>query len=289
MTSRTLIEKVVIPVAGLGTRLLPATKEQPKEMLPIFARSSDGGLLLKPLVQLIFEHLFDKGLREFCFVVGRQKRAIEDHFSPDYQFLDSLSAKRQTNAGKDLEDFYGRIEKSKITWINQHQPLGYGHAVLLAESFVGTDDFLLHAGDTFIISENDLHLDGCLSSKADSTILVQWIDDPKEYGVIVGEKFGELYRVTQAVEKPKEYISNLAIMPINSFRSYIFDVLKEVKPGVGNEIQLTDAIQKMVGMGKEVIAYELPKDSTRIDIGTPKNYWDAQRLAYSSLANETRD
>ena len=212
-----LIKKAVIPVAGRGTRLLPTTKEQPKEMLPIFAKSKKGQLLLKPIVQLIFEQLFDFGLRDFCFVVGREKRAIEDHFSPDYSFLDSLASKRQNKYIRDLDEFYKRIEKSNITWINQNKPLGYGHAVSLASSFVNDEKFLLHAGDTLILSPNNQHLALCVQQDADCVIALQKVKDPRPYGVVLGKKKKESYIITKAVEKPTKYISNLAIMPLNTF------------------------------------------------------------------------
>src|SRR5208337_4025911 len=106
----------VVPAAGLGTRLLSATKEQPKEMLPIFARDRQGNTCLKPLVQLVFEQLFEFGLRKFCFVVGRQKRALEDHFTPDKEFVFSLNNKGRGSQADELESFYKQVETSNILW-----------------------------------------------------------------------------------------------------------------------------------------------------------------------------
>src|SRR4029077_6501330 len=129
--------KAVIPVAGLGTRLLTATKVQPKEMLPVFAKEG-GELCIKPLVQLVFEQLFDFGIREFCFVVGRGKRAIEDHFSPDDDYLkrltvqDKTASTHQAATASALEKFYRRIDRASLMWVNQPVPLGFGHAVLQA-------------------------------------------------------------------------------------------------------------------------------------------------------------
>tara|TARA_B000000460_G_C21534188_1_gene402317 strand:- start:768 stop:1637 length:870 start_codon:yes stop_codon:yes gene_type:complete len=274
-----LIKKAVIPVAGRGTRLLPTTKEQPKEMLPIFAKSKKGQLLLKPVVQLIFEQLFDFGLRDFCFVVGREKRAIEDHFSPDYSFLDSLTGKRRNIYIRDLDEFYKRIEKSNITWINQNKPLGYGHAVSLASSFVNDERFLLHAGDTLILSPNNQHLTLCVKQDADCVIALQKVKDPKPYGIVLGKKKKGTYTITKAVEKPTKYISNLAIMPLNTFNPIIMKILKKIKKGKGNEIQITDAIQYMISENMNVLGYELPKNSIRFDIGTPENYFEAQYLS----------
>ncbi|MEM2294189.1 MAG: hypothetical protein QXX41_13030, partial [Nitrososphaerota archaeon] len=119
--------------AGLGTRLLLATKEMPKEMLPLFSSGRNVDLLLKPVLQLIFEQLYDLGFREFCFVVGRGKRSIEDHFTPDYNYIELLKGKNKVNLVKNLEEFYQKVEKSIIFWVNQPEPRGFGHAVLMAE------------------------------------------------------------------------------------------------------------------------------------------------------------
>ena len=128
-----LIENAVIAAAGLGTRLMSATKEQPKEMLPLFAASEDEAICLKPIVQQIFEQLFDFGLRQFYFIVGRGKRAIEDHFTPDHWFVGRLNT---VGKGRQvLEAFYRRIEESCIIWVNQPEPRGFGAAVLQAEPF----------------------------------------------------------------------------------------------------------------------------------------------------------
>jgi len=117
-----MIRKAVIPAAGLGTRLLSATKELPKEMLPIFYRDSNGEIYLKPMLQVLFEQLYKFGFREFCFIVGRGKRAVEDHFTPDYSFLDLLEKKGKEKFVKSLKEFYSMIEKSTIVWINQPEP-----------------------------------------------------------------------------------------------------------------------------------------------------------------------
>jgi len=130
---RTLvIRKVIIPAAGLGTRLFPATKEQPKEMLPIFSRSSHGDMMVKPVVQLVFEQLHEAGLREFCYVVGRGKRGIEDHFTPDPDCIRTLEGMGKNGPASDLEGFYEKLESSTIMWVNQPTPKGFGNAVLMA-------------------------------------------------------------------------------------------------------------------------------------------------------------
>jgi len=146
-----MLNKAIVPAAGLGTRLTPATKEQPKEMLPVFTKAANGQICLKPLVQMIYEHLYDFGLIEFCFIIGRGKRAIEDHFTQDYGYVNMLKDKGKDTSALDLESFYDKLEKSKIVWVNQPEPKGFGDAVLRAKPFVGDEEFLVHAGDTYII------------------------------------------------------------------------------------------------------------------------------------------
>ncbi len=114
-----MIRKVIVPAAGLGTRLFPATKEQPKEMLPIFTKTPQGDLVVKPVVQLVFEQLYDAGLREFCYVVGRGKRGIEDHFTPDEHCIKTLESQGKNGQAFDLENFYDKLNSSTTMWVNQ--------------------------------------------------------------------------------------------------------------------------------------------------------------------------
>jgi UTP--glucose-1-phosphate uridylyltransferase len=134
---RVRIATAVICAAGAGTRLLPATKEQPKEMLPLFAPSANGALSVKPLVQLVFEQLYDVGIRDFCFVIGRGKRSIADHFTPDRQYTSTLERTGDERLMADLADFYRRLGDSNLTWVNQTRPIGFGDAVLQAQRIVG--------------------------------------------------------------------------------------------------------------------------------------------------------
>ena len=134
-----MVRKAVVTAGGLGTRLLPATKETPKEMLPFFAFNAGGSIYLKPVVQIVFESLYEVGFRDFCFVVGRGKRAVEDHFTPDYQFVHLLEKKRLKHQVEELNRFYRMIVDSKILFVNQPEPRGFGDAVLRAESFVGSE------------------------------------------------------------------------------------------------------------------------------------------------------
>jgi UTP--glucose-1-phosphate uridylyltransferase len=281
--------KAVIPVAGLGTRLLTATKVQPKEMLPVFAEEK-GELCIKPLVQLVFEQLFDFGIKEFCFVVGRGKRAIEDHFSPDDDYLKRLSkgdeasptAHRPAGASA-LERFYRRIDRASIMWVNQPLPLGFGHAVLQARVFAGDDPFLVHAGDAYVYSKNFGHLRRLVSSfedGAECAFALRRVSDPRQYGVAIGKSARGLVAIEDIVEKPKAPKSNLAVTPVYIFKHSIFDAIKAAGRGVGGEMQLTDGIQRLVQSHKKVFGVELKPNEAWIDIGTPATYWDALGISY---------
>jgi len=267
-----LINKIVVPAAGLGSRLLPIAKEIPKEMMPLFLRNKSGEIIVKPLIQILFEKFFNYGIKEYCIIVGRQKRAIEDHFTTDYEFLKNFS--KQNSFRKDLEKFYAMLANSKIHWMNQHGPKGFGNAVLYAESFVGNDDFLVSAGDTLILNDKDITkklLTTKLKGKNDAIILLQEVSDPRRFGVAVVKKIKNKLVVTNVEEKPKNPKSNLAIVALYRFKPSIFSALKEVKPGK-KELQLTDAIQKLIERGGKVHAILIKKNNTVIDIGTGESY-----------------
>lgn len=275
----------MIPAAGVGTRLLPATKEQPKEMLPIFTRGPDGRVYVKPLLQLVFEQLCDAGIREFCFITGKTKRAIEDHFTSDNDFIAMLRGRRKSNLADILDGFYKRLSRASVVWINQPEPKGFGHSVHCAKPFVGEDEFLVHAGDTYIISNANDHLKRLAeihrSHDADATLIVQHVRDPRMYGIIRGEKIGDgVYEVREAIEKPEVPPTKLAIMPVYLFRPIIFEALEGISPGKGGEIQLTDGIQRLIELNFRVNAIELRRDEIRLDIGTPETYWEAVQLSY---------
>jgi UTP--glucose-1-phosphate uridylyltransferase len=277
--------KVVIPAAGLGTRLLSATKEQPKEMLPVFVRDPHGALCLRPLMQLIFETLFDFGARRFCLIVGRGKRAIEDHFTPDHEFVRQLGSRGRDSQAAELEALYRRIEASTITWVNQSRPKGFGDAVLQSESVVGNDPFFVHAGDTYIISKAENILNRLtkqhVRGSGMATLVLQKVSDPRQYGVAeLCEKKDRSLVVKSVLEKPTKPVSNLAIMPLYIFHPVIFDILRVTPPDKGGEVQLTDAIQKLIDAGHKVQAIQLRGDDLRLDIGTPENYWEALELSH---------
>jgi UTP--glucose-1-phosphate uridylyltransferase len=281
--------KAVIPVAGLGTRLLTATKVQPKEMLPVFANEG-GELCIKPLVQLVFEQLFDFGIRQFCFVVGRGKRAIEDHFTPDGEYLKRLTGERPGAVPKAamasaLERFYHRVEEASIMWVNQPVPLGFGHAVLQAKVFAGDEPFLVHAGDAYVYCEDYGHLRRLLSSfegGAECSLALRRVPDPRQYGVATGKSSGGLVAIDEIIEKPKAPKSNLAVTPVYLFRHSIFDAIEEAGPGIGGELQLTDGIQGLLKEGKKVVGVELRPNESWIDIGTPATYWEALGVSYKN-------
>jgi len=291
MWGNMMIRKVVIPAAGLGTRLFPATKEQPKEMLPIFSKAING-VAVKPMLQMVFEQLHDFGLREFCFVVGKGKRSIEDHFTPDHNSIHMLHGMGKKYQATDLDDFYCKLKTSTVIWVNQPEPRGFGNAVLMARPFVQNESCLVHAGDTFIISKNTEHISRLISTyerlDADAVFIVQEIENPSQYGIADGTETRKgLYKVKEAVEKPEKPKTNLAIMPLYVFDPVIFKALQETQPGKGEEIQLTDAIQKLIDWGMNVYAVRLNQGDVRLDIGTPETYWEALYLSHQHSCRRT--
>ena len=282
-----IVKKVVITAAGLGTRLLPMSKELPKEMLPIYTKGGSGTPVLKPLLQALFEQLYRFGIREFCFIVGRGKRAVEDHFTPDPDYVAKLNNKGKNTIAAEMVSFYRMVEDSTIVWINQPEPKGFGHAVLMAKPFVEDDPFLVCAGDTYIISKNNEFLKRLVEThertNSHATILLQRVRDPRKYGVAEVKSVSGMdgvVKVSRVVEKPEKPPSNLAIMPFYIFKPEIMDVLERLKPGVGGEIQLTDGIQGLIDKGRPVYGVLLREDEIRLDIGTPETYWEAIRLSH---------
>jgi len=280
-----LLKKAVIPAAGLGTRLLSVTKEQPKEMLPVFARGRSGELCLKPIVQLVFETLYHAGFRDFCFIVGRGKRAIEDHFTPDFDYVSMLDRKGKDGPAGDLEAFYKMINGSTVVWINQPEPRGFGDAVLKAKSFAGGESFMVHAGDSHFLSRNADHLRRVMKMReemrADGSFLSMEVQDPSRFGIVEGEAEADgLVKVKRVVEKPQKAASKLAIMPVYVFDSSIFKALEAISVGFGGELQLTDGIQKMIDWNLSVYATRVASSEIWLDIGSPDLYWEAQNLSH---------
>ncbi len=260
-------------------------------MLPVFSTTTNGELGLKPIVQLVFEQLFQAGFREFCFIVGKEKRAIEDHFTPDSSYVSMLQKNAKSGPSEDLQAFYNMIEESTLVWINQPEPRGFGDAVLKAKPFVGGDNFLVHAGDSYILSKNSKHLERLREAsetlKADGSFLVQQVEDPRRYGVVEGAKLEKgLVNVTRVIEKPAHPASNLAIMPVYAFHPVILKALEVTQSGAGGEIQLTDGIQKMIDWGLVLRGVELENSDIRLDIGSPELYWESQNLSYKQAVRD---
>ena len=267
-----MIRKIVISAAGLGTRLLPITKEIPKEMMPLFLRDKNNGVVVKPLIQIIFEQFFQQGLREYCIIVGRQKRIIQDHFMIDEEFLKKFEKKSEYK--QDLKNFYSMLNKSKIFWAKQSEPKGFGDAVKYSESFVGNDDFLVIAGDTLIPKGDKVIkklMNAKLKGKNDAILLLKEVPDPRRFGVAVINQTKNKDIITNVEEKPKNPKSNLSIVALYRFGPSIFKALNEIRSGQ-KELQLTDAIQKLIDWGGNVSAIHLNENDRVIDIGTADSY-----------------
>ena len=267
-----MIQKIVIPAGGLGTRLLPVTKEMPKEMMPLFLHGKNGEIIVKPLIQIIYEKFFRFGLREYCVIVGKQKRTIEDHFKPNQEFLNNFH--KNTSFRTDLEKFYSMLNKSKISWVNQPKPRGFGDAVKRAKSFVGNDDFLVTAGDTLLPTGDKIIkklMNSKLQGENDATILLKKVSNAKRFGVAVVDKEKNRIRVINVEEKPKKPKSNLSIVALYRFRPSIIKALNEMKPKK-TELQLTSGIQKLIDWGGNVSAIILDDKDEVIDIGTGESY-----------------
>jgi len=274
--------KCVITAAGKGVRLLPITKELPKEMMPIFTKIYGNNRVVIPLLQYIFEQLYAINIRDYCFVVGREKRSIEDHFTPHDTYLRDLSGEYKALISK----FYERLQKSHLVWINQNRPQGFGDAVRLTERYIRGDDFIVHAGDVAILSRTRhpvLRLIDVANNNPDvsAVLLCKKVKDSKRYGVPKLEKISDSqYNVKEIEEKPLKPKSNFGVLPMYYFKSDIFDCLKKIKRGKGNEYQLTDAIQKLIDNNKKIIAIPITENEIEIDVGTVKSYKYAQDISY---------
>ncbi|MDC0153535.1 sugar phosphate nucleotidyltransferase [Nitrosopumilus sp.] len=274
--------KVVITAAGKGTRLLPFTKEMPKEMMPIYSKSFSNKRIVLPLLQYVYEQLYSMNFRDYCFIVGREKRSIEDHFTPDETYLKDLSKDYK----KIMLRFYEKLEKSNLVWINQDKPLGFGHAVKQAEKYVGKEDFILHGGDVTILSKNKhpiLRLIETAKKNPDAKVILlcKKVKDSKRYGVPTVTKLtNNIFNVEEVIEKPDKPKSQFGIMPLYYFKSDIFNSLKKIKLGKGKEFQLTDAIQKIIQEKHKVLAITLEKNEKEVDVGTVESYKDAQNITF---------
>ena len=265
------ISKAVVPVAGLGTRLLPATKSQPKEMLPV-AR--------KPIVQYVVEELARNGVSNLLFVTGRGKAAIENHFDTDPALMDSL-----VKAGKD--DLLLALDFEKlglnILYTRQSVQRGLGDAILHGESFAGQEPFIVALGDSIIGLRGDSM--ACLRMAeafdregADVAIAVEEVEAAhvRFYGIVEPDGDGDVFRIQSMVEKPPvdRAPSRLAVSGRYVFSPSIFEMIRQVKPDKRGEIQITDAIRAIAEGGGKVIGVKLRRDEKRYDIGNLPSYFE---------------
>ena len=274
--------KVVITAAGKGTRLLPFTKEMPKEMMPVFSKAFTSNKVVLPLLQYIYEQLYSMNFRDYCFVVGREKRSIEDHFTPHETYLKGLTGDYK----KFIRNFYNKLEKSHLVWINQNKPLGFGDAVKRAERYIGKEDFIVHAGDVTILSRSNHPIIRLIDTakknpEAKAILLCKKIKNSKKYGVpTVGKMSKNSFTVKEVIEKPDKPKSDFGILPLYYFKSEIFSSLKKIKKGKGSEFQLTDAIQNLIKEKHQVLAITLKKNEDEIDVGTVESYRNSQDITF---------
>jgi UTP--glucose-1-phosphate uridylyltransferase len=252
------VRKAVIPAAGMGTRFLPATKAQPKEMLPIVD---------KPTIQYIVEEAVASEIEDIIIISGRGKRAIEDHFDKSYELESMLREKHKFDM---LEEVESISNMANIYYVRQKEPKGLGHAIYTARTFIGNEPFAVMLGDDIVNSE--VPCIGQIIEKYEKTgnsiIGVQTVDpsETASYGIIECEKEGELFRITGMVEKPdpEEAPSNLAIMGRYVINPEIFECIEKTEPGKGGEIQLTDALGLFLNI-QDIYAYEYT--GKRYDVG----------------------
>ncbi|HKN41033.1 MAG TPA: UTP--glucose-1-phosphate uridylyltransferase GalU [Acidimicrobiia bacterium] len=255
----TKVRKAVIPAAGLGTRFLPATKSQPKEMVPVID---------KPTIQYVVEEAVAAGITDILVITGRGKRAIEDHFDRNFELEFYLE---QGKKDDELEQVQAISEMADIHYIRQRDPLGLGHAVSVARQHVGSEPFAVLLGDDIMVDNSKL-----LRSMLDvyerygrSVVAVLEVprEDIRNYGCVSPETMEEnLVRIRSIVEKPKpeDAPSNLAVIGRYVFTPEIFDALDRITPGAGGELQLTDAISLLL-QTQTVFGYSF--ETGRYDIG----------------------
>lgn len=266
------IDMAVVPVAGRGTRLLPLTKSQPKEMLPVGR---------KPVVQYVVEELARCGLGRLLFVTGPGKTAIENHFDIDAELITNL---RETGREELLEELAFEREDLEYFYTRQRRQLGLGHAVLCAKPVVGREPFVVALGDSII----GLHAQSSVvramieqfeANGADVVIAFESVprEDVVHYGIAKPREPGEVFALDDLIEKPDvaEAPSNLAVAARYVFSPVIFDYLERTPPGKGNEIQLTDAIRMMIREGHKALGVSLPRSERRFDIGNFESYFQA--------------
>jgi len=279
------ITKAIVPAAGMGTRLLPATKSQPKEMLPVGR---------KPAVQYVVEELQAAGLRQVLMITGRRKRAIEDHFDADPQLVSALMQAGNEARLADLAYLEGKL---RFFYTRQSPPRGLGHAISLGADFAGDDDCVVALGDSLIAAENPAApLQAMMMAHrnlgAAAIIAVEKVpqEEAFRYGIvsIAGAEPppGEPVAMTDTVEKPPSGTapSTMAVAARYVFSPAIFEALDRTLPDKKGEVQLTDAIKLLIRMGVPVYAWLLPPDQRRYDVGNFESYF--RTFIDFSLADE---
>ena len=261
------VRKAIIPAAGLGTRFLPATKAQPKEMLPIVD---------KPTLQYIIEEAIQSGIEEILIVTGRSKKSIEDHFDRSVELELELEQKGKDEMLKMVQDISNMVN---IHYIRQKEPKGLGHAIYCAKSFIGNDPFAVLLGDDIVDSENPClkQLIEAYNEYKTSILGVQEVDkqDTDKYGILDAKYIeNRVYKVKDMIEKPKveEAPSNIAILGRYIITPDIFDILENQEPGKSGEIQLTDAL-KTLATHEAIYAYNF--EGKRYDVGDKLGFLEA--------------
>ncbi|MCB9456692.1 MAG: UTP--glucose-1-phosphate uridylyltransferase [Anaerolineaceae bacterium] len=266
------MKNAVIPVAGLGTRLLPATKSQPKEMLPVGR---------KPIVQYIVEELIRGGINEILFITGPDKASLENHFDTNHELVQTLREKGKEDLLAELD--FDRLH-AQYYYTRQRETLGLGHAVMCARSFVGKEPFIVALGDSIIglnaTSNIVQRMEHCFDEN-DCAAVIAFEEVPdhevSQYGIAKPKTDGDVFELLDIIEKPEqaESPSNLAVAARYIFTPTIFDALNRTTPGKGGEIQLTDAIKIMIEDGAKVCGVRLNRDERRYDIGNFESYFRA--------------
>ena len=262
------IKKAVFPVAGLGTRFLPATKANPKEMLPVVD---------KPLIQYAVEEAMQSGITELIFVTGRNKRSIEDHFDKNVELEASLMA---SNKSLLLESIRSIIPSHvKCIYTRQSEPLGLGHAVLQAKTIINDEPFAVLLADDLTDAKTPVLKQLISQHQKEQASVIAIEDIPKDktvqYGIVdVSTSKDNLYKINSIVEKPqpKDAPSALGVIGRYVFNPEIFDCLEKIKPGKGGEIQLTDAIQMLLSQ-QSIFAYQF--EGKRYDCGDKLGFMKA--------------
>ena len=275
------IRKAIIPAAGLGTRFLPATKAQPKEMLQIVDKKT---------IQYIIEEEVDSGIEEILIITGRSKKCIEDHFDKSVELELELEKSGKEEMLKMVREISDMVD---IHFIRQKEPRGLGHAISCAKTFVGNEPFAVLLGDDIVYNEGKpclKQLIDCYDEYKTSVLGVQTVEakDVNKYGIVNGIHIEDrVYKVKGLVEKPpvEEAPSNVAILGRYIITPQIFKILEETKPGKGGEIQLTDALLNLIS---EEAMYAYDFEGTRYDVGDKLGFLKAT-VEYALRREDLRD